>query len=118
MNLPRAVSWEWMEGARAFEVLWGLVAGSVCFVLGFSILWWWLPAHRRSLFGARIDPQWRLQLAYGLFCLAMAATNVLCRAIPHAELPYVHPTYAAITLALVVGLAPRVVWVATHPHAA
>jgi hypothetical protein len=41
--------------------------------------------------------------------MAMAGTNIGCRFIPHGELPYVHPAFLLITLALVAGLGPRVV---------
>ena len=96
-----------MEGSRTFDVTWGLVTAAVCLALAVPMLWWWLPEHRRSFFGAAVDPQYRLQLAYGLFCMAMAGTNVGCRAIPHDDLTLVHPTFFFITVALTIGLAPR-----------
>ena len=80
--------------------------------LAVPILWWWLPEHRRSVFGAAIDPTYRLQFAYGLLAMSMSATNLLCRAVPHGFLEYVHPTYAFMTLALLVGLGPRVIYMA------
>ncbi len=103
------MSWEWIEGSRAFDLTWGLVTAAMCLALAVPMLWWWLPEHRRSFFGAAIDPRYRLQLAYGLFCMAMAGTNVGCRAIPHDDLPLVHPTFFLITVALVAAFAPRVV---------
>jgi hypothetical protein len=103
------VSWDWIEGSRAFDVTWGLVAGAICLALAVPMLWWWLPAHRRSFFGAAIDPTYRLQLAYGLFCMAMAGTNVGCRSIPHDDLSLVHPAFFLITVGLVVAFAPRTV---------
>jgi hypothetical protein len=96
-----------MEGSRAFDVTWGLVTAAICLALAVPMLWWWLPEHRRSFFGTAVDPQYRLQLAYGLFCMAMVGTNVGCRAIPHDDLPFVHPAFFLITVALVAGLAPR-----------
>jgi hypothetical protein len=96
-----------MEGSRTFDVTWGLVTAAVCLALAVPMLWWWLPEHRRSFFGAAVDPQYRLQLAYGLFCMAMAGTNIGCRAIPHDDLLLVHPTFFFITIALIIGLAPR-----------
>ena len=106
------VDWAWMEGSRAFELTWGLTAGAICLAVAVPVLWWWLPAHRRSLFGLAIDQQGRLQLAYGVFAMAMAFTNVGCRAIPHDDLPLVHPAFFLITAALVLGLAPRVLFLA------
>ncbi|HEV2739347.1 MAG TPA: hypothetical protein VGU66_12260 [Candidatus Elarobacter sp.] len=103
------MSWEWMEGSRAFDVTWGLVTAAACLALAVPMLWWWLPEHRRAFFGRAIDPNFRLQLAYGLFCMAMAGTNVGCRAIPHDDLPFVHPVFFFITVALVVAFAPRVI---------
>jgi hypothetical protein len=41
--------------------------------------------------------------------MAMAGTNIGCRAIPHDDLAYVHPAFFLITVALVVTLAPRVI---------
>lgn len=98
-----------MEGSRAFDVTWGLVTAAFCLALAVPMLWWWLPEHRRSFFGRAIDPRFRLQLAYGLFCMAMAGTNIGCRAIPHDDLALVHPAFFLITVALVVAFAPRVV---------
>ena len=39
--------------------------------------------------------------------MAMAGTNIGCRAIPHDDLPLVHPAFFFITVALIIGLAPR-----------
>jgi hypothetical protein len=103
------MDWAWMEGSRAFDVTWGLVTGAACLALAVPILWWWLPEHRRPFFARSVDPRHRLQLAYGLFCMAMAGTNVGCRAIPHDDLTIVHPVFFAITVALVATLAPRIV---------
>jgi len=107
-----------MEGSRAFDLGWGIVTACACLAVAIPVLWWSLPAHRRALFGTALDPRGTLQLAYGIFAMAMAFTNLGCRAIPHGELPYVHPTFFAMTVALVAGLAPRVVAVARRPRAA
>ena len=104
-----------MEGSRGFDLAWGAVTGALCLALAVALLRWWLPAHRRSVFGAAIDPRYRLQLGYGLFCLAMAGTNVGCRAIVHDDLGFVHPVFFLITVALYVGLAPRLAWLVAHP---
>jgi hypothetical protein len=106
------VDWSFLEGTRTFDLTWGLATGALCLALALPILWWSLPAHRRSLFGRTLDPHGNLQVAYGVFAMAMAFTNVGCRAIPHGELPFVHPTFFAMTVALVVGLGPRVLAVA------
>ena len=104
--------WLWIEGSRTFDLAWGAATAALCLAVGVPLLWWSLPAHRRAFFPAAIDPDGRLQLGYGIFALAMACTNLGCRAIPHAELPYVHPTFFLITVLLVAALAPRVVRVA------
>jgi hypothetical protein len=109
------MEWTWMEGSRAFDVTWGLLAGTVCLALAVPMLWWWLPEHRRSFFGTAIDPRYRLQLGYGVFCMAMVGANVGCRAIPHDDLGIVHPVFFLITVALAAALGPRAVWLATHP---
>jgi len=74
-----------MEGSRTFDLGVGLVTGTLCLALAVPILWWQLPAQRRSFFGSAVDPHQRLQLGYGIFCMAMACTNVGCRAIPHGQ---------------------------------
>jgi hypothetical protein len=103
---------DWIEGSRAFDLTWGFTTAALCLAVGVPILWWSLPEHRRSLFGYAIDPHERLQLGYGVFCLAMACTNAGCRAIPHDDLAFVHPTFFLITVAIVLGLGSRVVTMA------
>ena len=105
-------SWAWIEGSRGFDLAWGAISALVCLALAVPILWWWLPEHRRSFFGPVVDPRFRLQLAYGLFCMAMAGTNLGCRAIPHDDLPLVHPTFFLITAVLTVAFAPRILQLA------
>jgi hypothetical protein len=99
-----------LEGDRGFDLIWGSATGALSLAVAVPMLWWWLPKHRRSVFGAAIDPAYRLQLAYGLFGMAMFGTNFFCRFIPHGFLEYVHPTFAFITLLLVGGLGPRIVY--------
>lgn len=101
-----------LEGDRTFGLVYGLTAGGLCLALAIPLLWWVLPGHERSFFGARIDPAQRLQLSYGIFAMAMAFTDIGCRAIPHGPLAFVHPAFFLITLALVVTLAPRILAVA------
>jgi hypothetical protein len=105
-----------MEGSRLFDEAWGLVAAGVCLAVAAPVLWWWLPEHRRAFFARAVDPRYRLQLGYGLFGMAMAGTNIGCRFIPHAALEAVHPTFFLITVALVLGLGPRVLWMALRRH--
>jgi hypothetical protein len=97
-----------LEGDRTFGLAYGLVTGGLCLALAVPLLYWVLPAHRRSFFGARIDPAYRLQLAYGIFCMAMAFTDIGCRAIPHGPLMFVHPAFFLITVTLVAAIAPRI----------
>ena len=111
------MAWEWMEGSRAFEIAWGMTAALACLSVAYPLLWWHLPAHRRSFFGTSLDPSGRLQFWYGIFAMAMVMTNLGCRVLPHADLPFVHPTFFLVSVALVAGLAPRVVWLVTHPNA-
>lgn len=106
---------DYLEGSRAFSIGYGLATGAACLALAVPMLWWCLPAHRRSFFGPRIDPQYRLQLAYGIFAMAMAFTDVGCRAIPHDRLALVHPTFFLMTVVLVAGLGPRLVALAREP---
>ena len=114
MNLHRV--FDWIEGSRTFDLTWGFTAAALCLAVGIPILWWRLPNHRRSFFGLAVDPAYRLQLGYGVFCLAMACTNVGCRAIPHDDLGFVHPTFFLITVAIVLGLGPRVAMMLLVPR--
>ncbi len=96
-----------LEGDRAFSLVYGFVTGGLCLALAIPLLYWVLPGHHKSFFGLRIDPEYRLQLGYGIFCMAMAFTDVGCRAIPHGPLMFVHPTFFFVTMLLVVTIAPR-----------
>ena len=101
-----------LEGDRTFSLAYGFATGSLCLALAIPLLWWVLPTHKRSFFGARIDPEYRLQLGYGIFCMAMAFTDIGCRAIPHGPLEAVHPAFFLITFALAFALGPRLIMVA------
>jgi hypothetical protein len=96
--------------------VYGLVTGGCCLALAIPILYWSLPAHRRSFFGAAIDPSYHLQLAYGIFCMAMAFTDIGCRSIPHGELAFVHPTFFLMTVTLVVTIGPRIAAMLRRPQ--
>lgn len=102
-----------LEGDRTFGLIYGALTGGACLALAIPLLYWVLPGRERSFFGPRIDPAYRLQLAYGIFCVAMAFTDIGCRTIPHGELAYVHPAFFLITVALLVTLAPRTIALAT-----
>ena len=101
-----------LEGDRTFSLAYGLLTGGLCLALAIPMLYWVLPGRERSFFGRAIDPTQKLQLAYGILCMAMAFTDVGCRAIPHGPLMFVHPAFFLITLALVIAIAPRLIRVA------
>ncbi len=107
---------DFLEGDRTFSIVYGLVTGGLCLTLAVPLLYWVLPGHRRSFFGAAIDPAYRLQLAYGIFCMAMAFTDIGCRSIPHGSLEFVHPTFFLMTLVLVVSIAPRIIAMLRGPQ--
>jgi hypothetical protein len=96
-----------LEGDRTFSLAYGLVTGSLCLALAIPMLYWVLPGRERSFFGRLIDPTQKLQLGYGIFCMAMAFTDIGCRAIPHGPLQFVHPAFFLITLVLVATIGPR-----------
>jgi hypothetical protein len=52
-----------LEGDHTFGLIYGLVTGGLCLALAIPLLYWVLPGHERSFFGAQIDPAQRLQLA-------------------------------------------------------
>jgi hypothetical protein len=108
----------WIEGTRTFNVIFGLVTAAVCFSVAIPTLWWVLPAHKAWLFSRGADRYRRIQLAYGLFCMAMAFTDAGCRIFPHPPLPWVHPAFFLTTLIIGFGLGPRVVWVALRERRA
>jgi hypothetical protein len=95
-----------LEGDHTFSLVYGLTTGAVCLALAIPLLYWALPGHQRSFFGVAVDPMRRLQVGYGIFCMAMAFTDIGCRAIPHGPLAFVHPAFFLVTLA------PRIVAVA------
>jgi hypothetical protein len=99
---------DFLEGDRTFSIIYGLTTGSLCLALAIPLLYWVLPGRERSFFGERIDPKQRLQLAYGIFCMAMGFTDIGCRTIPHGPLEFVHPTFFLMTLILVATIGPRI----------
>lgn len=106
-----------IEGSRSFNIAYGTITALISLALAFPVLLWWLPEHRRSFFGTAIDPSYKLQLGYGLFCMAMMGTNLGCRYIPHGHLAYVHATFAIITFALTIALTPRILYMlVTRPR--
>ncbi len=109
---------DFLEGDRTFSIVYGLVTGGFCLALAVPLLYWVLPGHRRSFFGTAIDPAYRLQLAYGIFCMAMAFTDIGCRAIPHGNLEFVHPTFFFMTVVLVVSIGPRIIAMSNRSRAA
>jgi hypothetical protein len=107
-----------LEGDRTFSIAYGLITGGLCLAVAIPILWWVIPGHRRAFFGGAIDPHYRLQVGYGIFTMALAFTDIGCRAIPHGPLLFVHPTFFLLTLLVVATLGPRAIAVArtTAPH--
>jgi hypothetical protein len=100
----------WIEGSRAFKILFGATTAGVCLLVAVPILWWVLPLHRRWLFLPGVDRHQRIQLAYGLFCMSMAFTDALCRFIPHKPLEWVHPAFFYTTVLIALGIGPRVAY--------
>lgn len=105
---------EILEGSRAFDIVLGTITGLVCFTVAAPILWWSLPAHRRRIFAPAADRYGAVQIAYGVFCMAMAWADALCRYIPHGPLGPVHPAFFLTTTLIVVVVGPRVVVAATR----
>jgi hypothetical protein len=100
----------WMEGTRGYDIAFGAITSLVCLSIAVPILWWVLPNYAVWLFSPAIDRNRYLQLAYGIFAMAMAFTDALCRFIPHALLPWVHPAFFTTTVILAVALGPRVAY--------
>ena len=101
-----------LEGSRAFDIAWGTTTAVVCFTLGAVVIWSWVVLRRtngRSIFGRALDPGRGLQLAWGIFAMGMSGTNVGCRYIDHRYLSGVHEGFFALTLLVVVVLAPPAV---------
>jgi len=101
----------WIEGSRTFDILFGCATAGVCLGVAVPTLWWVLPKHRVWLFSRAVDRAQGVQLSYGIFAMAMAFTDALCRTIPHGPLPWVHPAFFLTTILIGVGLGPRVAYV-------
>jgi hypothetical protein len=105
-----ALNFDWIEGSRSFDVAFGAVTSATCLLVAVPILWWGVAKKKVWLFSPEIDPHQRLQLAYGVFVMAMAFTDALCRFIPHGPLSWVHPAFFITTLIIAAGLGPRVAY--------
>lgn len=105
-----------IEGSRSFDVLWGTTTAAILVLIGWTALLWTETPRRVSIFGESADPKMRLQISWAVFALAMAGTNVGCRYIPHAFLEGVHLGYASITLAVILVLGPRELYLAIAGH--
>jgi hypothetical protein len=97
-----------LEGNRTFDIALGTLTGAICLALAIPILLWSLPSHRRRLFSPSVDPHGILQIAYGVFCMAMAWADALCRFIPHGPLAWVHPAFFVTTLLIGIVIGRRV----------
>jgi hypothetical protein len=100
----------WIEGTRTFNIMFGALTSAVCFSIAVPTLWWVLPRYAKWIFPPELDRNRYIQLAYGIFCMAMAFTDALCRFIPHAILPWVHPAFFVTTVIIAIGLGPRVAY--------
>ncbi len=114
MLTPDLLSFSWLEGDRTFSIVFGTITSAACFAVAVPTLWWYLPKHRRRLFPTNVDPRQKLQFWFGMFAMAMAFTNALCRYIPHGRLGYTHPVFFFTTIVLVVFLGSRVIAAARH----
>jgi hypothetical protein len=101
---------DWIEGSRIFDILFGATTSLVCLFCAAPILWWILPRTRVWLFSKSVDRNQGIQLAYGIFCMSMAFTDALCRFIPHRSLEWVHPAFFITTIIIALGIGPRVVY--------
>ncbi len=101
---------DWIEGSRPFDIIFGATTSAVCLFCAVPILWWILPRTRLWLFSKTVDRNQGIQLAYGIFCMSMAFTDALCRFIPHDPLEWVHPAFFFTTIIIALGIGPRVVY--------
>ncbi len=101
---------DWIEGSRPFDIIFGATTSAVCLFCAVPILWWILPRTRLWLFSKTVDRNQGIQLAYGIFCMSMAFTDALCRFIPHDPLEWVHPAFFLTTIIIALGIGPRVVY--------
>ncbi len=104
-----------LEGDRTFDIVLGTLTGAVCLAIAIPILLWSLPSYRRRLFSRSVDPHGILQIAYGVFCMAMAWADALCRYIPHGPLAWVHPAFFVTTLLIAAVIGRRVLALANLP---
>jgi hypothetical protein len=104
------VNCAWMEGTRSFDIAFGAITSLACLSIAVPTLWWVLPNYAVWLFSPAIDRNRYLQLAYGIFAMAMAFTDALCRFIPHPLFAWVHPAFFATTVIIALGMGPRVAY--------
>jgi hypothetical protein len=95
-----------LEGSRAFDIIWGAATAAACLIPAAIVLTRWFFRRLPSVFGADIDPQRRLEGAWGVFGMFMGSTNFGCRSVRHGHLPGVHEAFALITLTYVIVLGP------------
>lgn len=98
----------WFEGSRLFDIAFGSFNAAVCLAVALPTLTWCLARFRRWIFTERLDPSQFMQASFGVFGIAMAIANALCRYIPHRPLALVHPTFFVTTISFALFLAPFV----------
>lgn len=99
-----------------FDAVLSAAIGILCLAIGVTILRWTSPKHPVWLFTPRVDPKQRIQLAYGVFCSAVALLKLFGRNLPLGPLDLVRPAFFYTTVFLIVTLGLRVLYLVTAPR--
>ena len=101
---------------RLFDTVLSAAIGVLCLAIGGTILRWTSPKHPVWLFTARVDPDRRIQFAYGVFCSAVALLKLFGRNLQLGPLDLVRPALFYTTVFLIVTLGLRVLYIVSAPR--
>jgi hypothetical protein len=101
---------------RLFDTVLSAAIGVLCLAIGATILRWTSPKHAVWLFTPRVDPDRRIQFAYGAFCSAVALLKLFGRNLQLGPLDLVRPAFFYTTVFLIVTLGLRVLYIVSAPR--
>jgi hypothetical protein len=101
---------------RLFDTVLSAAVGVLCLFVGATILRWTSAKPAVWLFTPRVDPDQRIQRAYGMLCVVVALLKLFGRHLPLGPLDLVRPAFFFTTVFLVVALGLRVLYLASAPR--
>jgi hypothetical protein len=103
-------------GNRLFDAVMSAAVGILCLAIGATIVRWTSRRHPVWLFTPRVDPDRRIQLAYGVLCLLVALVKLFGRNLALGPLDLVRPAFFYTMIFLIVTLGLRVLYLASAPR--